>query len=69
MVRPVALRTGDTVGVIAPSDAVEKKSLEKSAEIVRRWGLKLKFGKHIYSKVGDFSAGTADERIEDLKTM
>lgn len=69
MTKPVALQVGDTVGVIAPSDAVEKKSLEVSAEIVRKWGLKIKYGKHIYSKVGDFSAGTAEERIEDLKTM
>ncbi len=69
MIKPVALKDGDTIGVIAPSDAVEKKSLEKSAEIVRKWGFKTKYGKHIYSKVGDFCAGTAEERMEDLKTM
>ncbi len=67
--KPNALEKGDTVGVIAPSDAVEKHSLEQSAKIPKSWGLKIKFGQHVYSKVGDFCAGTAEERREDLKTM
>ena len=67
--KPRALKTGDTVGVIAPSDAVEQAGLEKSAEIVKGWGLEVKYGQHVYSVVGDFCAGTAEERREDLKTM
>lgn len=69
MIKPFALKIGDTVGVVAPSDAVEKKTLEEAGEIVKKWGLKLKYGKHVYAKVGDFMAGTPEERIEDLKTM
>lgn len=69
MIRPKALKVGDVVGVIAPSDAVEKESLAVSARIVEGWGLKIKYGKHIYAKIGDFSAGTAQERKEDLKEM
>ncbi len=67
--KPIALQAGDTIGIIAPSDAVEKESLEESAKIPKSWGLKVKFGQHVYSRVGDFCAGTADERREDLKTM
>lgn len=69
MLKPKALKIGDTVGIIAPSDAVEKEGLEKSLEIIKKWGLKVKMGKHVYAKVGDFSAGSAEERIEDLQTM
>lgn len=69
MLKPKALKTGDVVGIIAPSDAVEKTGLEASLEIIKSWGLKIKIGKHVYSKVGDFCAGTAEERIEDLQTM
>ena len=69
MIRPKALVKGDVVGLVAPSDAVEREGVEKSLEIVKSWGLKVKVGKHVYAKVGDFMAGTAEERMEDLKTM
>lgn len=69
MVKPNALKIGDMVGVVAPSDAVEKRGIEKSAKILEKWGLKVKYGKHIYSFVGDFTAGTPAERQEDLKEM
>ncbi|TSC86684.1 MAG: Uncharacterized protein G01um101416_651 [Microgenomates group bacterium Gr01-1014_16] len=69
MIKPRALKVGDTVGVVAPSDAVEREGLERSAEVIKKWGLKVKWGKHVFAKVGDFMAGTAEERIEDLKTM
>lgn len=69
MVKPSALKVGNMVGVVAPSDAVEKTGIEKSAKILEKWGLKVKYAKHIYSSVGDFTAGTAEERKEDLKGM
>jgi muramoyltetrapeptide carboxypeptidase len=69
MIKPKALKIGDVVGVVAPSDAVEKAGIEKSTKILEKWGLKVKYGKHIYSFVGDFTAGTAEERKEDLKEM
>lgn len=69
MIKPYCLKTGDTVGVVAPSDAVDKHGVERSAEIVKKWGLKVKYGKHVFAHVGDFMAGTAEERMEDLKAM
>lgn len=69
MIRPIAVKPGDVVGVVAPSDAVEKASLEESLEIIKKWGLKIRLGKYVYSKVGDFYAGSAEERMEDLKEM
>lgn len=69
MIKPFCLKQGDTVGVIAPSDAVDKHGVENSARILKRWGLKVKYGKHVFASVGDFMAGTAEERMEDLKTM
>ena len=56
MIKPKALKGGDTVGVVAPSDAVEKAGMEESLEVIKSWGLKVKMGKHVYSKVGDFAA-------------
>ncbi len=69
MIKPHCLKSGDLVGVVAPSDAVDKTGVDKSAEIVKKWGLKVKYGKHVFAHVGDFMAGTPEERIEDLKAM
>lgn len=69
MVKPKAVKAGDVVGVIAPSDAVEKIDVERGRKILEGWGLKVKIGKHVYAKVGDFAAGTATERMEDILTM
>ncbi|MDO8488196.1 MAG: LD-carboxypeptidase [bacterium] len=69
MIKPYCLKPGDTVGVVAPSDAVDKVGVEHSAQILKKWGLKVVYGKYVFAKVGDFMAGTAEERQEDLRTM
>jgi muramoyltetrapeptide carboxypeptidase len=69
MSKPIRLQTGDWIGVVAPSDAVEKVDVEKSISILEKWGLKVRLGKHVYAKVGDFAAGTPEERMEDLNAM
>ncbi len=69
IIKPRLVEAGSVVGVIAPSDAVEKSELEASLEIIKKWGLRVKMGKHVYSRVGDFAAGTPEERMEDLKDM
>ncbi len=69
MIKPKAVKNGDWVGVVAPSDAVERRDVEAGVKILKSWGLRVKIAKHVYAKVGDFSAGTPEERIEDLKEM
>lgn len=69
MTKPKCLRSGDVVGVVAPSDAVEKEDVKISSHILEKWGLKVKWGKHVFAKVGDFMAGSAEERMEDLQSM
>lgn len=69
MIKPGCLKAGDFIGVVAPSDAVEKESLKESTKILKEWGFRVKFGQHLYSKVGDFMAGTAEERMADLREM
>src|SRR3989338_2011212 len=68
-VKPAALMKGDVVGVIAPSDAIEKKYIKDNIKLVQDWGLKTKRGKHLYSMVGDFAAWTPEERKEDIIKM
>lgn len=67
--KPNFVVPGDVVGVVAPSDAVDRDELEENIEIVKKWGLKVKVGKHVYASVGDFAAGTPEERMDDLRDM
>lgn len=69
MIKPFYLNPGDTIGIVAPSDAVDRSSFLDSVDMVKKWGLKVKIGKHVFAKVGDFMAGTPEERIEDLRAM
>ena len=69
VVKPRALRPGDTVGLIAPASyAFDLWSLDDAAARVEALGLKPKFGKHVRGRRG-FLSGTDDERLEDLHAM
>lgn len=67
--KPPALNKGDVVGVVAPSDAVERGWIKVGVRKIAEWGLKAKLGKHLFSIVGDFAAGTPEERREDILRM
>lgn len=67
--KPLALSKGDAVGVIAPSDWIERKFILKGIKVLREWGLTVKLGKYLFSTVGDFGAGTPLERREDIQRM
>lgn len=66
---PKRVKRGDTVGVFAPSDWFSRGYFREGVEIIRSWGLNLKFGKNIYNKVEDFMAGSVEERIMDMREM
>src|SRR3989344_2211678 len=65
-VKPPKLKPGDTIGIVAPSDAVERQYVQNGLKVLKSWGLKTKLGNHLFSHVGDFAAGTAEERREDI---
>lgn len=67
--KPPRLKKGDIVGIIAPSDAVERKHVQNGVAVLESWGLQVKLGKHLYTQIGDFAAGTAEERRSDLTKM
>ena len=69
--RPQALRPGDTIGIIAPSNSasfVDPKVWEVGVKRLRGKGFELKFGKHITENRGH-TAGTVQQRLEDLMGM
>ncbi|WP_404405830.1 LD-carboxypeptidase [Jeotgalibacillus malaysiensis] len=68
MILPKRLKSGDTVGFIAPASPPNIASMEKSLTFFTSLGLKVKEGKHVRNVHG-YLAGTDEERLEDLHTM
>jgi muramoyltetrapeptide carboxypeptidase len=69
LIRPKALRAGDTVGVITPSTPVtDPDRLALVTRTLNFFGLRAKVGKNVGRHSVDFAA-SVDERLDDLHTM
>ena len=65
------LKQGDTIGVIAPNKALkstDKVYLENATRYFESLGLKVKYGKYLYSD-DEYCAGTPLQRATDLNNM
>ena len=65
------LKIGDTIGLIAPDKALKNKDkeyVEKATKYFESLGLKVKFGKYLFSE-DEYCAGTPKQRSEDLNNM
>ncbi len=69
IIKPEALKQGDTVGVITPCSPVfEPDTLAKIKPTFQHFGLKVKIGKHVGTRPSSFQADIAG-RLDDLHTM
>jgi muramoyltetrapeptide carboxypeptidase len=69
LIRPKALRAGDTVGVITPSTPVtDPDRLALVTRTLNFFGLRAKVGKNVGRHSVDFAA-SVDERLDDLHSM
>ena len=69
VLKPRALKPGDTVGLIAPASyTFDLWALDDAAARIQALGLKPKFGKYVRGRRG-FLSGTDGERLEDLHAM
>lgn len=71
MIIPNKLNSGDTIGVIAPSDSIQEDDkiyIDKSIELFKNIGYKVKLGKYVYSNILGYSAN-AIQKSEDINTM
>ena len=69
--KPKALKIGDTIGVVAPSNPIVGDNIEeikRAKEIVRQSGFKVKFAKNLYSNTNTYSS-TAIEKATDINNM
>lgn len=68
---PQAIKRGDTIGVVAPSNPIVEKNIEelnKAKEIVEKDGFKVIFSKNIFLNTNGYTA-TAKEKAEDINEM
>lgn len=63
---PPFLRPGDKVALISPAYATPMENVEKTAEVLRSWGLVPVVGPNVGKVDAGKYAGTADERKSDL---
>ena len=68
LLKPPALRSGDTVGVIAPASVVDSAELERGAEALRRLGYEVAYADSIFARDGYF-AGPVRRRVDELHHM
>ncbi len=69
VIRPAALREGDTVGLITPSTYVsDPDTLATADRTMKHFNLKAKWGRNVRKKSG-YLGGTVQERIDDLHAM
>ena len=57
MIKPKALKFGDTIGVVAPASPTLEENVEKAHKKLKDLGFKVKMGKSCYEKYG-YLAGT-----------
>ncbi|MFD2925129.1 S66 peptidase family protein [Halobacillus naozhouensis] len=68
MLLPKKLKSGDTVGVVAPASPPNLSNLQCSLHFLHQLGLHVKIAPHVRSEYG-YLAGTDSQRLEDLHTM
>ncbi|MDT0675732.1 S66 peptidase family protein [Autumnicola musiva] len=69
IIRPQALKEGDTIGIVSPASAIfESEPYDIARESFEAMGLKVKFGEFTKSRYGHL-AGTDEERASELNNM
>src|SRR5579871_6746014 len=68
IVKPRALKTGDTVGVVSLAVAVEQKALGRGVELVRSIGFQTRVSRHVLDR-DDILAGADRQRAEELQAF
>ena len=65
--KPDYLKTGDKVALISPSYFTPMENVEKTADVLRSWGLEPVIGPNVGKVVDGKYAGTVAERVSDIR--
>ena len=64
---PAYLKAGDKVALISPSYFTSMENVEKTAEVLRGWGLEPVIGENVGAVYENKYAGTIEQRVSDLR--
>jgi muramoyltetrapeptide carboxypeptidase len=67
-IRPLFLKAGDTIGLVAPARKVSAEELAPAIKILESWSLKVKLAKNIYAIENQY-AGSDEQRVADYQSM
>ena len=65
--KPDYLKAGDKVALISPSYYTPMENVEKTADVLRSWGLEPVVGPNVGKVVDGRYAGTVAERVSDIR--
>ena len=68
MITPPWLRSGDTIGLVAPASYVKAEELARFLAILETWELKAIQGKNLFRRKNSF-AGSDEQRAADFQQM
>jgi muramoyltetrapeptide carboxypeptidase len=66
---PPYLKSGDTIGILAPAGYMPFEKMETCIETLQDWGYNLLFGNTAHSQSQNYFSGTDEERLADLQQM
>ena len=66
-VKPAYLKAGDRVALISPSYYTPMENVEKTANVLRGWGLEPVIGPNADKVYAGRYAGTVEERVSDIR--
>jgi muramoyltetrapeptide carboxypeptidase len=67
-VRPPALQIGDCVALVSPASWFDPQRAQAGMNALRQLGYVPRLEKHALARYGQYSAGTAQQRLDDLNT-
>ncbi len=68
MITPPPLKSGDTLGILAPARSVNPAEMEAFIRLVESWGFRIRKGDHLYDRQNQFAGGD-EERAADIQRM
>ena len=68
MTYPPYLKTGDTIGIVAPARKVNRNEMEFAIRWWEEKGFRIVLGKYLFAENHQY-AGTDEERLEDFQNM
>jgi muramoyltetrapeptide carboxypeptidase len=66
---PALLRAGSTIGITAPARKVDAGFVDKSAEIVKSWGVNVVLSRNLFAGSHSYLSGSDEQRLNDLQNF